>query len=61
MASAKGDRKPCTRVGCFGTMQFSESARVSPVGSVGASVPSTVVRDEPGWLCDVDTTHFQRG
>jgi hypothetical protein len=61
MSPARGDRKRCTYSSCHGTMQFSKYASrpnsgVRP-GSVGPTRPG--VGEEAGWVCDLDTRHFQ--
>ncbi len=53
MAAARGDRKPCTRNGCSGTMQFGREP-VSHGPTAGAS------DGERGWICSARTDHFQR-
>lgn len=53
MAAARGDRRPCTRTGCSGTMQFGREPL--PPG------PTTrAVEGERGWNCSADSGHFQR-
>jgi hypothetical protein len=52
MASARGDRKPCTHAGCSGTMQFGRE----PLPETALAV---AVDGEPGWVCSEDPGHFQ--
>jgi len=51
MASARGDRKPCTHGECSGTMQFGREPQlhVSPAMADG----------KHGWVCGEDPAHFQ--
>lgn len=52
MAAARGDRKPCTRNGCLGTMQFGREPL--PHG------PTMNATDgERGWICSEKAEHFQ--
>ena len=44
MASARGDRKPCTHVECSGTMQFSRE----PLAQTSSTMPADGDR---GWIC----------
>ena len=53
MSAARGDRKPCTRTACSGTMQFGRE----PV----SGGPATRATDgERGWVCSEQAAHFQR-
>jgi hypothetical protein len=52
MASARGDRKPCTHAGCAGTMQFGRQ----PLPRTSAAV---AMDGERGWLCSSEPGHFQ--
>lgn len=52
MSAARGDRKPCTRTGCSGTMQFGRE----PLPS-GPAI--TAVDGERGWVCTEKAEHFQ--
>jgi hypothetical protein len=52
MSAARGDRKPCTRTACSGTMQFGREPL--PEG------PATRSKDgERGWVCSETAGHFQ--
>jgi hypothetical protein len=52
MSAARGDRKPCTRNGCPGTMQFGREPL--PHG------PTMRATDgERGWNCSKSAEHFQ--
>lgn len=53
MSSARGDRKPCTRAGCSGTMQFGRE----PLRRTSAIMPAD---GERGWVCSTAPGHFQR-
>jgi hypothetical protein len=52
MSAARGDRKPCTRTGCPGTMQFGREP-------LPARPTMTTVDGERGWVCSEKTEHFQ--
>ena len=53
MSAARGDTKPCTRVGCSGTMQFGREPLLQG--------PAMRVADgERGWVCSDKAAHFQR-
>ena len=52
MASARGDRKPCTHAECAGTMQFGRE----PLRQVA---PATSGDGERGWVCSENPGHFQ--
>jgi hypothetical protein len=53
MSAARGDRKPCIRTACPGTMQFDREPL--PNG------PATRAADgERGWVCSENVDHFQR-
>jgi hypothetical protein len=53
MSAARGDRKPCIRTACPGTMQFGREP--SPRG------PAMTAEDgERGWVCSEKAEHFQR-
>lgn len=52
MASARGDRKPCTHADCRGTMQFGRE----PLPRTSAAAPAD---GELGWVCSDDPGHFQ--
>jgi hypothetical protein len=52
MASARGDRKPCTHAECAGTMQFGRE----PLRQVA---PATSGDGERGWVCSENPSHFQ--
>ena len=52
MASARGDRKPCTHAECRGTMQFGRK----PLRQVSPAVSSD---GERGWVCSEHPSHFQ--
>ena len=52
MASARGDRKPCTHAACAGTMQFGRE----PLRQVA---PATSGDGERGWVCSENPGHFQ--
>jgi hypothetical protein len=54
MASARGDRQPCTHTACSGTMQFGRE----PLHQTSSS---TNGEGERGWVCSVNPGHFQRG
>ena len=52
MASARGDRKPCTHAQCSGSMQFGREAVIQ--------TSSTMTADgEYGWVCSEYPAHFQ--
>lgn len=52
MSAARGDRKPCTRRGCSGTMQFGRE----PL----PKTPEMMTADgERGWVCSTHPEHFQ--
>ena len=52
MASARGDRKPCTHAKCAGTMQFGrEPLRQDATATSGDG--------ERGWVCSENPGHFQ--
>jgi hypothetical protein len=54
MSAARGDRKPCTRSGCSGTMQFGRE----PL----PKTPEMMTADgERGWVCKDAPEHFQPG
>ncbi len=52
MASARGDRKPCTHAECSGTMQFGREPL--PLRAFAMTVDG-----ERGWVCSEDPRHFQ--
>ncbi len=52
MSAARGDRKPCTRTGCPGTMQFGREP-------LPARPAMTTVDGERGWVCSEKAEHFQ--
>jgi hypothetical protein len=52
MASARGDRKPCTHAECSGTMQFGRE-RLPQTSS------AMTVDGERGWVCSETPGHFQ--
>lgn len=52
MASARGDRKPCTHAECAGTMQFGRE----PLPQVA---PAMSGDGERGWVCSENPGHFQ--
>jgi hypothetical protein len=52
MASARGDRKPCTVAECSGTMQFGRE----PLLQVPPGMPPD---GERGWACSENPAHFQ--
>jgi hypothetical protein len=52
MASARGDRKPCTHAECPGTMQFGRE----PLPQVS---PARPLDGERGWVCSEQRGHFQ--
>jgi hypothetical protein len=52
MASARGDRKPCTHAECSGSMQFGRESVIQ--------TSSTMTADgEYGWVCSEYAAHFQ--
>ena len=51
MASARGDRKPCTHAECSGTMQFSRE----PLVQTSSTMPADGDR---GWICSENPGHF---
>ena len=52
MSAARGDRKPCTRDGCSGTMQFGREPLPTR--------PTMRAADgERGWICSEKAEHFQ--
>jgi hypothetical protein len=53
MAAARGDRRPCTRAGCSGIMQFGREP-LSPGPAARAA------EGERGWICSAQAGHFQR-
>ena len=54
MSAARGDRKPCTRSGCLGTMQFGRE----PLSN-GPTINQPY--GERGWNCSEKAEHFQLG
>jgi hypothetical protein len=52
MASARGDRKPCTHAECSGTMQFGRE-------QLPETAFALTVDGEPGWICSENSGHFQ--
>jgi hypothetical protein len=52
MSAARGDRKPCTRMGCPGTMQFGREP-------LPARPTITTADGERGWVCSEKAEHFQ--
>ena len=52
MSAARGDRKPCTRTPCAGTMQFSREPLPLPASGVS-------VDGQRGWVCSESPGHFQ--
>lgn len=54
MSAARGDRKPCTRTGCLGTMQFGRE----PLSN-GPTINEPY--GERGWNCSEKAEHFQLG
>jgi hypothetical protein len=52
MASARGDRKPCTHAECSGTMQFGREP--VPESAFGMTIDG-----ERGWVCSENPGHFQ--
>ena len=52
MASARGDRKPCTHAECPGTMQFGRE----PLPQIP---PARPLDGERGWVCSEQPGHFQ--
>lgn len=52
MSAERGDRKPCTRTGCLGTMQFGRE----PVSN-GPTVNQAY--GDRGWNCSEKSEHFQ--
>ena len=54
MSAARGDRKPCTRTGCLGTMQFGRE----PLSN-GPTISQAY--GERGWNCSEKAEHFQLG
>jgi hypothetical protein len=52
MSAARGDRKPCSRTGCPGTMQFGRQ----PL----PKTPTMMTADgERGWVCSKKVEHFE--
>jgi hypothetical protein len=51
MPPARGDRKPCTRTACSGTMQF---GREPLLQTSSAMRPDTKL----GWICSENPSHF---
>ena len=62
MAPARGDLRPCTDVGCPGTMQFGRETENNArrdrrdIPPVSAAAP-----DPMGWICSKDPDHFKKG
>jgi hypothetical protein len=52
MASARGDRKPCTRAECSGTMQFGREPKLPVSFAMTAD-------GGRGWVCSENPAHFQ--
>lgn len=52
MASARGDRKPCTHAECSGTMQFGRE----PLRQTAFTMTAD---GERGWVCSENPGHFQ--
>ena len=53
MSAARGDTKPCTRVGCLGTMRFGREPLLQGPAMTAAD-------GERGWVCSERVAHFQR-
>ena len=53
MASARGDRKPCTHSECVGTMQFGREP-------VRQAAPAMSGDGDRGWVCSENPSHFRR-
>jgi hypothetical protein len=53
MASARGDRKPCTHAECSGTMQFGREP-------LPTRAYVMTVDGDRGWVCSENPGHFQR-
>ena len=53
MSAARGDTKPCTRVGCSGTMQFGREPLLKGPAMTAAD-------GERGWNCNEQGGHFER-
>jgi hypothetical protein len=52
MASARGDRKPCSHAACPGTMQFARE-QLPQTSSAPAAEGGR------GWVCSESSAHFQ--
>ena len=52
MSAARGDRKPCTRNGCLGTMQFGREP-------LPQSPTMRAADGRRGWICSAIAEHFQ--
>lgn len=52
MASARGDRKPCTHAECSGTMQFGREQQPQ-------APPARPLDGERGWVCSEHPEHFR--
>jgi hypothetical protein len=59
MHPARGDRKPCSIVGCVGTMQFGRRLQNVSRTTGGAPAPPTSSLDAPGWICSKEPGHFR--
>ena len=59
MPAARGDRKPCTHIGCLGTLQFGREApsdrRVPAEAKPDWSEPTGTL----GWRCTEGPAHFR--
>jgi hypothetical protein len=59
MIPARGDRKPCTVVGCKGMMQFGRrTSGPSPLS--GAQPPAALGSAPEGWNCSIEPRHFRQ-
>jgi hypothetical protein len=61
MASSRGDTKPCTAVGCTGSMQFGrrgDDARAALVRDRSDVPPAAP--DTKGWVCNREPDHFRQ-
>ena len=54
MTASRGDRKACTHADCPGTMQFGRELLPAPSSS------GTKREGDRGWVCSVETRHFER-
>ena len=60
MPSERGDTKPCTAVGCVGTMQFGRRREMETRVSAPDPASTNVGLDDKGWVCSTEPAHFRK-